>query len=61
MAQENSGIIDDAGIQEEVDTFIFTGHDTITAAMTYTMLCIGEYPEVQQRLYDEIKGNQKFS
>lgn len=55
-AQHDKGVINDAGIEEEVNTFVFAGHDTVTAAMTYTMLCIGEHPEVQQKLYEEIKG-----
>lgn len=47
--------IDDHGIQEEVDTFVFTGHDTVSAAITYTFLCIAEHKDVQEKLYGELK------
>lgn len=54
--QHNNGSIDDEGIEEEVNTFVFSGHDTITATMAYVLLCIGENPEVQHTLYEEIKS-----
>lgn len=54
-AQYDSKAIDDDGIQEEVDTFVFTGHDTVSSAITYTLLCIAEHTEVQEKLYEEIK------
>ena len=41
-------------IQEEVDTFMFEGHDTTAAAMTWATYLIGRHPEVQRRLHDEL-------
>ena len=43
-----------ADIQEEVDTFMFEGHDTTTAAMTWTTYLIGRHPDIQRRLHEEI-------
>lgn len=58
-AQADSKTIDDHGIQEEVDTFVFTGHDTVSSAITYTLLCIAEHSDIQEKLYAEI--NEAFS
>lgn len=46
--------IDAAGIQEEVDTFVFEGFDTTMTAITFTLLAIANHDGVQKRLYDEI-------
>ncbi|GAB0093435.1 Cytochrome P450 4d2 [Sergentomyia squamirostris] len=49
-------------IREEVDTFMFEGHDTTTAAMTFALYAISRHPHIQQRLHEEIvevMGNDK--
>ena len=41
-------------IQEEVDTFMFEGHDTTAAAMTWATYLIGRHPSVQKRVHEEL-------
>ncbi|EPQ05642.1 Cytochrome P450 4V3 [Myotis brandtii] len=47
-------------IREEVDTFMFEGHDTTAAAINWALYLLGCYPEVQKKLdneLDEVFGN----
>jgi cytochrome P450 len=52
---ENQGQIDDISIKEEVDTFMFEGHDTTATTTTWAMHLFGCYPEIQQKAYEEIR------
>ncbi|XP_034628412.1 cytochrome P450 4V2 [Trachemys scripta elegans] len=47
-------------IQEEVDTFMFEGHDTTAAAMNWAIYLFGCHPEAQKKVHrelDEVFGN----
>ncbi|XP_049537311.1 cytochrome P450 4c3-like [Anopheles darlingi] len=46
--------LSDADIREEVDTFMFEGHDTTTSGISFTILHLAKHPDIQQRLYEEI-------
>ena len=41
-------------IQEEVDTFMFAGHDTTATAITFFCYLVGCYPDVQAKVHTEM-------
>ncbi|XP_069680178.1 cytochrome P450 4C1-like isoform X3 [Periplaneta americana] len=46
-ASENGVEITDEEIQQEVDTFMFAGHDTVSAAVSSSLYMLGLHPEIQ--------------
>ncbi|KAH0534605.1 hypothetical protein KQX54_005808 [Cotesia glomerata] len=54
-AAERDEGVDDRGIQEEVDTFIFEGHDTTGIALLYIILLLAEHRDIQNRVRAEIE------
>lgn len=40
-------IIDMNGIREEVDTFVFEGHDTTSASLTFTLMLLANHQDIQ--------------
>lgn len=56
LVAESKGEIDAEGIREEVDTFMFEGHDTTAAGLVFIFFLMGQHKDVQQRVYEEIKG-----
>lgn len=64
VAEQDHKSIDKAGIQEEVDTFVFEGFDTTMTAITFILFAIANHEEVQQRLYEEIaslEGDKNYN
>ncbi|XP_026675536.1 cytochrome P450 4C1-like isoform X1 [Ceratina calcarata] len=55
LSAHRHNLIDDEGIREEVDTFLFGGHDTTAVALCYTIMLLAEHPQIQDRARTEVK------
>ncbi|CAD6209007.1 GSCOCT00003654001.2-RA-CDS [Cotesia congregata] len=53
IAAMRNGHIDEDGISEEVDTFMFEGHDTTAMGICFTLLLLAEHREIQARVREE--------
>nr|CAD7427360.1 unnamed protein product [Timema monikensis] len=51
---EKDGSLSDADIREEVDTFMFEGHDTVSTAITWALYLIGIHKDIQDKLVEEL-------
>nr|QYA71981.1 cytochrome P450 [Anoplophora glabripennis] len=48
--------IDDKGIQDEVNTFMFEGHDTTSMALCFTLMVLANHKDVQELILQEINN-----
>ncbi|CRL07638.1 CLUMA_CG020602, isoform A [Clunio marinus] len=53
-ASGNGSILNDEDIREEVDTFMFEGHDTTSAAVSWCLFLIGSNLNIQEKALQEI-------
>ncbi|XP_075866768.1 cytochrome P450 4V2 isoform X2 [Microcebus murinus] len=63
VTDEEGNKLSHEAIREEVDTFMFEGHDTTAAAINWSLYLLGSNPEVQKKVdreLDEVFG-QKFA
>jgi len=47
VSNEQPGVMTDKDIREEVDTFMFEGHDTSSIAVTMALIHLGLNPNIQ--------------
>lgn len=52
--KEENGGIDENGIREEVDTFMFEGHDTTSMCLCFTLMLLANHSKIQERIFNEI-------
>ncbi|XP_022824436.1 cytochrome P450 4C1-like [Spodoptera litura] len=53
LEAEEKGEIDMDGIRDEVNTFMFEGHDTTALALTFGLMLLADHEDVQERIYEE--------
>ncbi|KAL2723975.1 cytochrome P450 4C1-like [Vespula squamosa] len=53
-ASLNGNQIDETGIREEVDTFMFEGYDTTALALCYALGLFAKHKDVQERIRNEV-------
>ncbi|CAH2102414.1 unnamed protein product [Euphydryas editha] len=53
LETEEQGKIDVEGINEEVDTFMFEGHDTTATALQFAFMQFANNPEIQDKIFEE--------
>lgn len=62
-AETTNNQIDYQGIREEVDTFMFEGYDTTSAALMLNLLMLAHHAEEQNKVFAELVtllGNQNI-
>ncbi|XP_017882357.2 cytochrome P450 4C1-like [Ceratina calcarata] len=47
LSAHRHNLIDEEGIREEVDTFMFRGHDTTAISICFTIMLLAEHPQIQ--------------
>ncbi|CAN7993836.1 unnamed protein product, partial [Ixodes hexagonus] len=48
------GTFTEEDINEEVNTFLFAGHETTAIGMTYVLYLLGLYPDIQEKVVQEL-------
>lgn len=55
-SQTKGNNLNDTDIRDEVNTIMFEGHDTTAAASSFFLCILGVYPEIQEKVYQELNG-----
>ncbi|XP_070159992.1 cytochrome P450 4c3 [Polyergus mexicanus] len=52
---QDGTVLSDEDIREEVNTFMYAGHDTMATSIAWTLYALGRHPEYQEKIIDEYK------
>ncbi|KAK7863477.1 hypothetical protein R5R35_010513 [Gryllus longicercus] len=55
-ASKGGTVLSDEDIREEVDTFMFEGHDTTSAGICWTLFLLGTHRQVQEKVAEELQA-----
>ncbi|XP_043271742.1 cytochrome P450 4c3-like isoform X2 [Venturia canescens] len=50
---QNGAILSDEDIKDEVNTFMFAGHDTLATSISWVLYALGSHPEYQTKILEE--------
>lgn len=53
-ASQDGTVLSNDDIREEVDTFMFEGHDTTSAAISWSLFLLGSHQDIQNKVLQEI-------
>uniref|UniRef100_T1J572 Cytochrome P450 n=1 Tax=Strigamia maritima TaxID=126957 RepID=T1J572_STRMM len=53
-ASDNGKNLSDSDIREEVDTFMFEGHDTTAAGISWALFLLGHNQDIQEKVHEEL-------
>ncbi|KAH0551296.1 cytochrome P450 4c3-like [Cotesia glomerata] len=53
---ENNVGLTDSDIRDQVNTFMFAGHDTAAMSISWILYALGRHPEYQQKIIDEFEA-----
>lgn len=56
IAASRDNTINDLDIREEIDTFMFEGHDTVAMAVCFAILLLAEHKDIQELARNEINA-----
>jgi cytochrome P450 len=54
--EEGGGGMTDQQLKDEALTLLTAGHETVGAALAWTWYLLGQHPQVQEDLHDEVRG-----
>ncbi|XP_053972202.1 cytochrome P450 4c3-like [Hylaeus volcanicus] len=61
---EGGKVLTDHDIRDEVNTFMFAGHDTTATSVSWILYALGRYPQYQKKIleeYNEVAGTKELT